>query len=99
MKIEPEGVKVLVLPEKVEEVTPGGIILTEQTKDAEKFRKNRGVVIAIGPAAFNTIEFEGGKLEIGDKVIYAKHSGVFIKDEDGEEVRLVNDIDILARIA
>ena len=99
MKIEPEGVKVLVLPEKVEEVTAGGIILPEQTKDSEKFRKNRGEIVAIGPAAYSTIEFEGGKLEVGDKVIYAKHSGVFIKDGNGDEVRLVNDIDILARIS
>jgi co-chaperonin GroES (HSP10) len=97
MKIEPEGVKVLVLPEKVEEVTEGGIILPEQTKDAERFRKNRGVVLAIGPAA--AIEFDDGKLKTGDKVLYAKHSGVFIEDGSGNEVRLVNDVDILARIS
>ena len=99
MKIEPEGVKVLIRPKKVEKVTEGGIIVPDSVQDSEKYRKVRGTIVAIGPAVENTVEFEGGPLKVGDEVIYAKHSGVFVQDENGEDLRLANDVDILARIS
>jgi len=99
MKIEPEGVKVLIRPKKVEKITEGGIVIPDSVQDSEKYRKVRGTIVAIGPAVENTIEFEDGGLKVGDEVIYARHSGVFVQDENGEDLRLANDKDILARIS
>ena len=96
MKIEPEGVKVLILPKEVEKKTEGGIYVPDSVQDAAKFTAVEGTILAIGPAA--AVEFHDGPAKVGDHVYHAKHSGVFIKGSDGVDVRIVNDIDIQARI-
>ena len=93
---QPEGCKLLVKVEKVSEKTEGGIYVPDSVQDAAKFTAVRGEVLAIGPAA--AIEFDDGPLKVGDEVIHAKHSGVFVTGDDGVDVRIVNDIDIQARI-
>lgn len=95
--IEPEGFKVLILPDPVEETTEGGIILPDTVKENEKFQVVTGEVVWIGPSA--NLVFGSGGLEIGDRVFYSKFSGVFVADEVTKaEYRLVNDEDIMARI-
>lgn len=96
MKIEPEGVKVIVLPDPIPDKTEGGIWRPETVKDSEKFATVKGEVLAIGPAA--SVEFNDGELQVGDRITYAKYSGVFIEDGD-MEVRIINDEDVLARIS
>jgi len=96
MKIEPEGVKIVVLPDKVKDKTEGGIWRPDAVKDSEKFATVKGEVLAIGPAA--AVEFDDGELQVGDRITYAKYSGVFIEDGD-VEVRIINDEDVLARIS
>jgi len=94
--IKPEGVKVLILPKEVEKKTEGGIYVPDSVQEAAKFTAVMGKVLAIGPAA--AVEFDDGPLKVGDEVIHAKHSGVFVTGDDGVDVRIVNDIDIQARI-
>ena len=97
MSIDPEGVKVLLLADKVKTKTEGGIILPEEAKDSQKMSMAKGVVVAIGPSVDS--EFFDGTLEVGDRVWRSKYSGVFLEDEDdGVEYLLVNDEDIFARI-
>ncbi len=96
--LKPEGVRVIILPDPVVEATSGGIILPEVAKENEKMQTVRGTIVAIGPNV--DVLFEDGPLDIGDHVLYAKHSGVFVVDEkDGVEYRLANDEDIFARIS
>ena len=95
--LKPEGVRVILLPDPVEEVTTGGIIIkAEETKDNEKMQNVKGTIVAIGPKA--DIETIDGMLMVGDRVLYAKHSGIMVDGEDGVEYRLANDEDIFAKI-
>ena len=96
MTIKPEGAKLLVKPDEVSEKTDGGIYLPDSTKDDEKFSTVRGEVVAIGPAV--DAIFNDGNLKLGDRITYAKFSGVFIK-EGGLEYRLINDDDVLAKLS
>ena len=93
--LQPEGVRIILLPDPVAEKTKGGIILTDTTKENEKMQNVTGTVVAIGPNA--DVMFESGPLDIGDRVVYAKHSGIFIDGDDGIEYRLANDEDIFAK--
>jgi chaperonin GroES len=98
--IEPEGYHVIVRPEKVEEKTEGGIILPDTTRDMEQRGAIRGEIIAIGPSAkiqYNNIHGKNRRGQVGDRVLYARYGG-FVVEEDGEELRILNDEDIIGLI-
>lgn len=92
--ISPLDVKVLVKPDAVEEKTAGGIILADTTKEQKKYAATRGTLIDHGANAFN----EWGdvtKPKPGDRVIFAQYAGLRIKGDDGEDVVLMNDEDLV----
>ena len=95
MKIEPEGVKVLVEPDKVQEKTEGGIYLAPTTRDDEQRGSTKGIIVEIGPAA--QLEFNGKQLKPGDRVAYVRYAGFSIEGSDRDLV-VMNDSDIVARI-
>ena len=103
----PEGAKVIVKPDSVEEVTKGGIILPETVKSDKQVAVTRGKIIAIGPLADITFcesndGVEKRKAKIGDKIIYARYGGAIIteKKDDGtrKELRILNDEDVVCLI-
>lgn len=102
--IHPTEFKVLVLPKPVEEVTKGGIIRPDMTRDHEKFTQVEGTVVAKSPLAFTYArpdEWQAAGAEPprpGDRVLYARHAGSWVKGEDGKEYVLLNDKDILATL-
>ena len=93
--IEPSEYHVIVRPEVIEEKTEGGIILPDTVKDMKQRGAIRGEIVAIGPKA--KIRFNDGPVCLGDKVLYARYGG-FVIEEDGEELRILNDEDILGLI-
>ena len=95
-KIMPTGGHVLIKPNKVEEVTKGGIILTQTTRDSEQAAATLGQVITIGPNAWKDIDDGLPWCNEGDKVSYAKYAGVSMTGADKENYVLINDTDILA---
>ncbi len=91
----PMDVKVLVKPDPVEEVTKGGIILADTTKDKQKYAATRGTLSAMGPNAF----LEWGEAACpaeGDRILYAQYAGSRFMGDDGEEYIICNDEDIIA---
>jgi len=99
--ITPTEFKVLILPKEVEQISPGGIILSSQTMDAEKSATIEGEIIAVSHLAFTyatEAEWDGKKPAPGQRVIFAKYAGVRHKAKDGQEYLLVNDKDIVATI-
>lgn len=100
--IQPTEFKCLVAPKAIEEVTKGGIILPDTTKDSEKFATVEGTLVALSHLAFtyaSAEEWEGKKPRPGDRIIYAKYAGVRVKSpKDGQEYILLNDKDIVATI-
>lgn len=99
MKIEPEGVKILVLPDPVPEKTEGGIWRPDTAREGEQRAINQGTVVEVGPAA--EVVFNGDKkLKAKDKIVFAKYGGYAIKDDDTDtEYRILNDEDVIARIS
>lgn len=102
--ITPTEFKVLIEPKAVEEVTKGGIIIPDATKDSEKYAQTEGRIIARSPLAFSyatEAEWEANKArkpDAGDLVLYAKYAGVRVKGRDGKEYLLINDKDVTATI-
>ena len=92
MAIKPLADRILVKPLAREEMTKGGIYLPDTVKD----KPQEGTVIAVGTGKRN----EKGDLipmevKVGDVVIYSKYGGTEIK-EDGEEMMILRESDILA---
>jgi co-chaperonin GroES (HSP10) len=87
---------VLVLPDKVEEKTAGGIIIPEKTRDMERGAQVRGTLVAVGPLSFSYDDFpEGGvRPELGSHVTYTRYAGSEVKGKDGALYRLMKDGDI-----
>ena len=79
--MQPYGARVLVQIRAVKEkVTSAGIVIPEETKEAEKWNTMIGKIIAIGPLAFkkrDTMEPwpEGAWAQIGDFVRVPKWGG------------------------
>ena len=102
--IIPTEYKVLVEPKSVEEVTRGGIIIPDMTKDSEKYAQIEGTIVAKSPLAFTYAgkqEWSDAGAEppqVGARIMYAKYAGVRVKGRDGKEYLLVNDKDITATI-
>ena len=94
--IHPTGHHVLVLPDKVEEKTEGGIYLPEPAREEEQRAATKGILIDVGPTAWQ--EFADGEpwAQKGDYVSYAKYGGINMKGKDGKDYILLNDQDILA---
>ena len=92
MAIKPLADRILVKPLAREEMTKGGIYLPDTVKD----KPQEGTVIAVGAGKRNDKgEIIPMEVEVGDVVIYSKYGGTEIK-EDGEEMMILRESDILA---
>lgn len=83
----PLNENVLIIPEKAEEKTAGGIILPDT---ADKEKPLTGTVKAVG-------NVEKPEISVGDKVIYKKYSGTDVDFEEVEYI-VIPYSDILAKI-
>lgn len=95
--IEPTGGHLLVLPEKVEEKTAGGIYLPQEVQEKEQQAATVGLLVAVGRSAWSDIDNHPWA-EVGDKVSYARYAGITMEGQDGENYVLINDNDVLARL-
>ncbi len=99
--IEPLDLRVLVLPDPVEDKTAGGIILPDAHKEREKFATQYGTLIAVGENAWEEASARSPsftKPQPGDRVVISKYGGVMLTGKDGGEYRLMNDEDVVARV-
>ena len=94
MKIIPLMHRALVRPKQVESKTASGIILTESLTRKEQAGTDEGIILALGDTFGK--DFGADVLpQVGDKVLFAKYAGKFIKDGD-EDLVLLNDDDLIA---
>lgn len=94
--ITPQGHRVLIKAEEVEETTKGGIVLPGELTKKQQLAEIRGRVIEIGLTAYS--DQAAPFCKVGDRVIFAKYSGILYDGKDGEEYRVINDLDIVATI-
>ena len=94
INLRPLDDRVVVEPVEAEEKTAGGIVLPDTAKE----KPQRGKVLAVGPGKLLD---SGERAEIGviegDEVLFGKYSGTEIK-VDGEEIKILRESDILAKI-
>lgn len=105
---EPFGSRVLVQFRTPKKKTAGGIILTDETIETEKWNTQVAKVIAVGPLAFRsrdkkTLWPEGAWAEPGDFVRVSKYGGDRweVPVGDGKEnavFAIFNDLDLIARV-
>jgi len=94
MQLKPLDDRVVVKPLEAEETTAGGIVLP----DAAQEKPQRGKVVAVGPGRLlDSGERCGIALSVGDEVLFGKYGGTDIEVE-GEEVKILRESDILAKV-
>ena len=93
------GNRLLIKPITLEEHDPAvarakalGIELSKQTERQEASIISSGLVVQKGP----NIQFNE-QIEVGDRVDYVKHGGMFVHDPDDKEQKwyVINDDDVL----
>lgn len=94
--ITPLDLRILVKPDPIEEVTKGGIILADTTRDKQKYAATKATLIAVGDNAYQGWSDDSRKPQPGDRVCYAQYAGAEQKGADGERYCVMNDADLLA---
>ncbi len=94
LNLRPLDDRVVVQPSDAEEVTAGGIVLP----DAAQEKPQRGKVVAVGAGKLLDSGNRGElSISIGDEVIYGKYGGSDI-EVDGQELKILRESDILAKV-
>jgi len=95
MNIRPLHDRVIIKREVEQETKKGGIIIPDTAKE----KPQQGEVIAVGQGKLTE---EGERItpevKAGDKVLFGKYAGTEYKSEDGEELIILREDDILAII-
>ncbi len=93
MNIKPLADRVVIKMLEAEETTKSGIILAGSAKEKPQVAE----VIAVGPGGVVDGKEVKMELAVGDRVIMSKYAGTEVK-LDGEEVIILRQSDILAKI-
>jgi chaperonin GroES len=93
VKIFPRGNRVLVRRDEAEGMSRGGIIIPDGAKD----KQQRGTVLAVDPEYIQAEnQATATKLSVGDTVLFTRFSGEGFKPENGDDLLLVKDEDVIA---
>ena len=90
--IHPKGYRILIRTQEIAEQSKGGIIISHGTnKEREEMANTTGEVIEVGGECNNWVA-------AGDKVVFAKYSGLVYVGKDQRKYRIINDEDIVATL-
>jgi len=94
INIRPLDDRVVVEPLEAEEMTASGIVLPDSAQE----KPQRGKVVAVGAGKLlDSGERATLSVSVGDEVIYGKYGGTDI-EVDGNEVKILRESDILAKV-
>jgi chaperonin GroES len=92
---EPLGDRVVIKQSDSEEVSRGGLVIPDSAKE----KPQEGEVLAIGPGRLTD---EGKRipmeLKVGDKILYSRYAGTEVKGDDDDELLVLRESDILAKV-
>ena len=93
MKLQPLGDRIIVKPLEAEEKTKGGIVLPDTAKE----KPHEGKVLAVGKGkVLENGQHVSPEVKTGDRVLYGKYSGSEVITQEGEEILIMREEDILA---
>jgi len=96
----PSGWRMLVLPYQGKAKSEGGIHLLKETVDREALATVVAYVVKMGPLCYGDTEKFGEKPWCEEKqwVLIGRYAGARFKLEDGGEVRIINDDEVIGTI-
>lgn len=98
MKIKAVGHYVLIEPDKAEETSAGGIVISLDTT-REQAATTQGVIVDVGPNAWKAFDDGEPWAQVGNHVVFAKYAAKEIVDPETEKVYfLMSDENIIAKI-
>ena len=97
---QPSSYRMLVLPYGGKKHSKGGILLTNETVEREALATLVAYVVKMGPLCYQDESRFGGTAwcEEGQWVLIGRYAGSRFKLEDGAEVRIINDDEVIATI-
>lgn len=94
INVRPLDDRVIVEPSEAEETTSGGIVLPDSAQE----RPQRGKILAVGPGRLLDSGNRGElSVTVGDEIIFGKYGGTDI-EINGEDVKILREGDILAKV-
>jgi len=103
MNFHPEGTKLLVLADRAQGITKGGILIPETSRDQSQYKVTMATVLGIGPDAVSRFTdpetSETRPVKIGDRILFTRYGGAYLyKDGSDGDLRIIQDQDVLALI-
>ena len=97
---QPTGYRMVVIPYKGKTTTEGGIHLLKETVDREALATVVALVLKMGPLCYNDKEKFGDTpwCEEQQWVLIGRYAGARMKLEDGEEILIINDDEVIGTI-
>ena len=100
---DPVGWRILVLPYRGKGQTDGGIQLVKETVDREALATVICYVLKVGPLAYKDNKFgqpdtKSAWCKQGDGILIGRYAGTRFRLEDDNEVRIINDDEVIATI-
>ena len=97
---QPTGYRMVVIPYKGKTTTEGGIQLLKETVDREALATVVALVLKMGPLCYNDKEKFGDTPWCKEQqwVLMGRYAGARMKLEDGEEIRIINDDEVIGTI-
>ena len=94
---QPTGYRMVVIPYKGKTTTEGGIQLLKETVDREALATVVALVLKMGPLCYNDKEKFGDTPWCKEQqwVLIGRYAGARMKLEDGEEIRIINDDEVI----
>jgi len=93
MAIQPLADRIVVKVSPPKETSKGGILIPEASKE----KPQEGTIIAAGPGkAADNGTIVPLEVKAGDVVLFAKYGGVEITTDEGEELLILKESDVLA---
>ena len=96
---QPTGWKILVLPYRGKGVTKGGILLTKESQDKEQLATVVAYVVKCGPQGYSGEKYGAPWWHEKQWVLIGRYAGARFKLDDGAEVRIINDDEVIATIS
>ena len=97
---QPTGYRMVVIPYKGKTTTEGGIQLLKETVDREALATVVALVLKMGPLCYNDKEKFGDTPWCQEQqwVLIGRYAGARMKLEDGEEIRIINDDEVIGTL-